>query len=151
MRLYAGLLLCGIGVAFAPVSDPALGHPASRAYSISPIAPVPIPVAIAVDACLCAYAILVALGVVSWWSFLIPLILAVAILTVYGRRAAKALGIRSRDETPRRWLVALATTGGLVGTAAAHTNQYVGLILTAYFVFLQIAERIIWTRYLASK
>lgn len=131
--------------------DPALGHPASRAHFGGPFAPVPIPVAIAVDTCLCAYAILVALAAVSWWSFVVPLILAAAVLAVYGSRAAKFLGIRSRDETPRRWLTALAVSSGVVGGLAAHTDRYVGVIMTAYFVFLQIAERIIWTRFLASK
>ena len=97
------------------------------------------------------YAILVALTAVSWWSFVVPLILAAAILAVYGSRAAESLGIRSRDETPRRWLIALGVTGGLVGALAAHTDRYIGLIMTAYFVLLQIAERIIWTRFLASK
>jgi uncharacterized membrane protein HdeD (DUF308 family) len=91
-----------------------------------------------------------ALADAPWWSFVLPLILGAAILIVYGRKAATALGIRSRDETPRGWLMALAVPSGLAGVLAAHTGRYAGLVIMAYLAFAHIAERIVWARFRAS-
>ena len=132
------------------MGDPALGHPASRARPWRPSAPAPISVTIAVDACLFALAGLMALTDAPWWSFLAPLALGGAVLVVYARRVAAALGIRSRDETPRGWLTALVVPSGLVGVLAAHAGRYAGLVIVAYLVFAHIAERIIWARFRAS-
>lgn len=133
------------------VIDPALGHPASRAHPWAPVAPVPIPVAVTVDTCLFAGAVLVALIAAPWWSCALLLVPAVVVLTIYGRRAARALGILSRDETPRAWLIALAIPSGVIGVLAVHTDRYATLVLAAYLVCLQIAERIVWARFLASR
>lgn len=91
-----------------------------------------------------------ALADVPGWSFLAPLVLGAAVLVVYARRAATALGIRSRDETPRGWLTALAIPSGLAGVLAAHAGRYAGLVIVAFLVLVQIAERIIWARFRAS-
>jgi uncharacterized membrane protein HdeD (DUF308 family) len=132
------------------VRDPALGHPASRVRLRRPSAPAPISVTIAVDACLFVFAGLLALTNAPWWNFAVPLVAGAVILVVYGRRAATALGIRSRDETPRAWLTALAVPGGLVGVLAAHADQYAGLVIMAYIAFAHIAERIVWARFRVS-
>jgi uncharacterized membrane protein HdeD (DUF308 family) len=101
-------------------------------------------VTIAVDACLFACAGLMALADAPWWSFVLPLVLGAAILIVYGWRAATALGIRSRDETPRGWLIAWAVPGGLAGALA---GRYAGLVIVAYLACAHIGERIIWSRF----
>jgi uncharacterized membrane protein HdeD (DUF308 family) len=132
------------------VEDPALGHPASRVRPLRPSVPPPISVTIAVDACLFACAGLMALADAPWWSFVLPLVLGAAILIVYGWRAATALGIRSRDETPRGWLIALAVPGGLAGALAAHAGRYAGLVIVAYLACAHIGERIIWSRFRAA-
>jgi hypothetical protein len=93
---------------------------------------------------------LMALTDAPWWSFLAPLALGGAVLVVYARRAATALGIRSRDETPRGWLTALAIPSGLAGVLAAHAGRYAGLVIVAFLIFVHIAERIIWARFRAS-
>jgi hypothetical protein len=93
---------------------------------------------------------LMALADAPWWSFVPPLILGGAILIVYGRRAATALGIRSRDETPRGWLTALAVPSGLAGVLAAHAGRYEGLVIVAYIACAHIGERIVWSRFRAS-
>jgi uncharacterized membrane protein HdeD (DUF308 family) len=86
------------------------------------------------------------------WSFLVPLALGVLILIVYGRRAAAALGIRSRDETPHGWLMALAILlGGLAGHLAAQTGRYGGLIIVVSIALAQIVERIVWARFRAER
>jgi hypothetical protein len=132
------------------VGDPALGHPASRVRLWQPSAPAPISVTIAVDACLFAFAGLMALIDAPYWSFLALLVLGAAVLVVYARRAATALGIRSRDETPHGWLTALVVPGGLVGVLATHAGRYAGLVIVAFLVLVQIAERLIWARFRAS-
>lgn len=132
------------------MEDPALGHPAARVRPWRPSAPAPISVTIAVDACLFACAGLMALADAPWWSFVLPLVLGAAILIVYGWRAATALGIRSRDETPRGWLIALAVPGGLAGALAAHAGRYAGLVIVAYLACAHIGERIIWSRFRAA-
>jgi uncharacterized membrane protein HdeD (DUF308 family) len=132
------------------VEDPALGHPASSVRPLRPSAPPPLSVTIAVDACLFACAGLMALADAPWWSFVLPLVLGAAILIVYGWRAARALGIRSRDETPRGWLIALAVPGGLAGALAAHAGRYAGLVIVAYLACAHIGERIIWSRFRAT-
>ena len=133
------------------MADPALGHPASRAHPGQPVAPVPISIAITVDACLCAFAGVIALTDAPWWIFAVALLPWIATITVYGRRAARKLGIRSNNETPRAWLIALGLPGGLAGVLATHTGRYAGLMITAVIVCAQIAERIIWARFRASK
>jgi hypothetical protein len=95
-----------------------------------------------VDGC-----VLVAVGVLTLvdgplWSFLVPLALGAPILVRYGRRAALAMGIRSREETPRGWLLALAIPSGLVCALAVHTGRYCGLVLMTYIVLAQAGERI---------
>lgn len=132
------------------MKDPAFGHPASRVHPWPPSAPAPISVTFAVDACLFACGGLMALADAPWWSFVLPLVPGAAILIVYGRRAATALGIRSRDETPRGWLTALAIPGGLAGVLAAHAGRYAGLVIVAYLACAHIGERIIWSRFRAS-
>jgi uncharacterized membrane protein HdeD (DUF308 family) len=107
-------------------------------------------VTIAVDAFLLAFAGLMVLTDAPQWSFMAPLVVAAVILVVYGRRAATALGIRSRDETPRAWLTALAVPSGLAGVLAAHADQYAGLVIVVYIAFAHIAERIVWARFRVS-
>jgi hypothetical protein len=107
-------------------------------------------VTIAVDACLFACAGLMALVDASWWNFLLPLALGAAILIVYGRKAATALGIRSREEMPRAWLTALAVSSGIAGGIAAQAGRYGGLVIVAYLACTQIGERIVWARFRAS-
>lgn len=131
--------------------DPALGHPASRVRPWRPSAPAPLLAMIAVDVCLFAFAALMALTDAPWWSFLVPLVIGAAVLVVYGWRAAAVLGIRSRDETPRGWLMALAVPGGAVGVLAAHAGRYAGLVIVAYLVLAQGAERVVWARFHASR
>jgi hypothetical protein len=133
-----------------PVGDPALGHPASRARLSRPSAPAPLAVTIAVDGCLLACAVLMALADARWWIFLMPLGVGAVILAVYGRKAATALGIRSREETPRGWLTAMGAAGGLAGVLAAHTGRYAGLVIVAYLTCGHIVERMAWTRFRAS-
>jgi len=72
-------------------------------------------------------------------------------MNVYGRKAADALGIRSHDETPRRWLTALAIPGGFAGVLAAHAGSDAGLVVMPYLACAQIGERIVWARLRASK
>jgi hypothetical protein len=105
---------------------------------------------ITVDACLFACAVLMALAETPWWSFVLPLVLGAAILIVYGWRAATALGIRSRNETPAGWLMALAVPGGLAGALAAHAGRYAGLVIVAYLACAHFGERIIWSRFRAT-
>jgi uncharacterized membrane protein HdeD (DUF308 family) len=107
-------------------------------------------VTIAIDACLFACAGLMALADAPWWSFVLPLVPGAAILIVYGRRAATALGIRSRDETPAGWLIALAVLGGLAGALAAHAGRYAGFVIVAYLACAHIGERIVWRRFRAT-
>jgi hypothetical protein len=64
------------------------------------VAPAPLPITIAVDGCLFVCAVMMAFADARWWIFLMSLGVGGVIITVYGRRAAAALGIRSRDETP---------------------------------------------------
>jgi hypothetical protein len=95
--------------------------------------------------------VLALLDAPGWWSFLVPVFLGVPVLTVYGRRAAEALGVKSRNEMPWGELVGLVLPAGLVGVLAAGAGRYGGLIFVTYFVFMQIGERIIWARFLASR
>lgn len=132
------------------MGDPALGHPASRVRLTGPSAPAPISVTVAVDACLFAIVGLIALTGASSWSFVPPLILGVVVLVIYSRRAATALGIRSRDETPRGWLTVLAVPGGVAGVLAGNAGRYAGLVIMAYLACVQIGERIVWARFRAS-
>ena len=105
---------------------------------------------ITVDACLFACAGIMTLANAPWWIFALPFILGAAILIVYGRRAATALGIHSREETPRGWLTALAVPGGLAGALAAQVGRYAGLAIVAYLVCAHIGERIVWSRFRAT-
>jgi hypothetical protein len=127
-----------------------VGHPASCVRPWQPSAPPPISVTIAVDACLFACAGLMALAAAPWWSFVLPLVPGAAILIVYGWKAATALGIRSGDETPPGWLIALAVPSGLAGALAAHAGRYAGLVLVAYLACAHIGERIVWSRFRAT-
>jgi hypothetical protein len=85
------------------------------------------------------------------WSFVVPALLGVPIFYVYGRRAAKALGIKSRSETPTGAIIVLVLPAGAVGILAADAGRYGSLIFVTYFVIVQVGERIIWARFLASK
>ena len=131
--------------------DPALGHPASRVRQWPPSAPAPVSVTIILDLCLAAFALLVVLAALPRWILVVPLVGWAVAITVYGRRAAKALGIRSRDETPRGWLTALALPGGLVGVLAANSGRSAGFVLMAYVLAAQAGERIVWRRFLSSR
>jgi hypothetical protein len=111
------------------MTDPALGHPASRVRPGRPSAPAPIVVTVIVDACLFVCAGVLALIDAGFLSFLVPLFLAAPIFYVYGRRAARELGIKSRDETPYGSLMALVLPCGVVGVLAAHAGRYAGLVL----------------------
>jgi uncharacterized membrane protein HdeD (DUF308 family) len=94
----------------------------------------------------------IAVGVLAlvnapWWSFVVPLVLGAPILVRYGRREAAAMGIRSREETPRGWLLALVIPSGLAGVLASHTGRYGGLVLMTYIALAQAGERIAWSRF----
>jgi hypothetical protein len=114
-------------------------------------APPPVPVAIAVDSCLFVSAGLLALVDAPVWSCLVPLALVAPVLIVYGYRAAEALGIRSRDQTPQGWLTGLWTLGGLASVLVAHTGRYAGLVVAIEVALLHVGERITWARFRASQ
>lgn len=97
------------------VGDQARGHRFSLALRWRPSAPPSIRVTLAVDAALAVVAILDAAGEVPWWIFVAVMLLEAAVLVVYSRRAAVALAICSREETPRAWLNPLALPSGVVG------------------------------------
>jgi hypothetical protein len=126
-----------------------LGHPASRLKG-RPSAPAPLGVTLAVDGCMFMAVGVLALVNAPWWSVLVPLALGTPILVRYGRRAAVAMGIRCREETPRGWLLALTLPGGLVGVLATHTGRYGGLLIMTYIVLGQAGERIVWSRFRGS-
>jgi hypothetical protein len=128
-----------------PLSRPLSGL---RRWRVS--APPPLLVTIAVDCCLFVSAGLLALIDAPAWSYLVPLAMVLPVLIVYGRKAAEALGIRSRDETPRgRLITGLGMLGGLVGVLAAHEGRYAGLVVATYIALAHIGERITWARFRA--
>ena len=86
-----------------------------------------------------------------WWGFIAVLGLGGPILIVYGHKAAAELGVRSRDETPRGWLLALAMTAGLASVLAAHTGRYASLIVITYIVLAHTGERVAWARFRATR
>ncbi len=133
------------------MSDPARGHPASwlRGWRVS--APPPLSITIPADVCLFVCAGVLALVDAPWWGFLVPLALAAPVFVVYGRKAAEALGISSRDQTPRGWLMMLAMLSGLAGVLAANAGRYAGLVLIAYIALAHVGERIAWARFRASR
>jgi hypothetical protein len=102
---------------------------------------------LAVDGCMLVAVGIEALADGPIWSFLLAFALGSSVLVHYGRRAAVAKGIRSRDETPHDWILALAIPGGIAGVLAAHTGRYGGFILMAYMVVAQVGERIAWVRF----
>jgi hypothetical protein len=63
---------------------------------------------------------------------------------VYGRMAAKELGIRSRNETPQAWLTTLALPGSVVGVLAAHLGRYGQFVAIAYLAFCHVEEWLAW-------
>lgn len=128
------------------MSDPALGHPASQPRGW-PSAPAPIPVLVAVDAWLLVTATALALTNGAWVWYLAPLTVAVIAMGISGRLAAKNLGIRALDETPRGSLVLLGTIGGLLGFTAEQTGRYAGFAFTLLFVLTQVGERVAWARF----
>ena len=150
-RKQLALAISGAVAYACSVGDPALGHPASRVRQWPPSAPAPVSVTIILDLCLAAFALLVVLAALPRWILVVPLVGWAVAITVYGRRAAKALGIRSRDETPRGWLTALALPGGLVGVLAANSGRSAGFVLMAYVLAAQAGERIVWRRFLSSR
>jgi hypothetical protein len=85
-----------------------------------------------------------------WWSYLAPLALVAPVFIVNGRKAADALGIHSRDQTPQGWLTALAMLCGVVGVFAAHAGRYAGLIVAAAIALAHVGERLAWARFDAS-
>jgi len=115
------------------------------------MAPVPLVVAVGVSACLLLLGALLAAAPATWWAFLTGLIVAVSVMIVFGNKAAVARGLRSRDETPRGWLTAMAVSGGVLGVAANHVGRYAGLLLAGYLVVTLVGERIVWRRFDASR
>jgi uncharacterized membrane protein HdeD (DUF308 family) len=132
------------------VTDRALGHPASRLKG-RPSAPPPLWVAIAVDGCMFMAVGILMLVNGPWWSFLVPLAFGAPVLIGYGRKAAVSIGIRSRDETPHGWPLALVIPSGLVGVLAAHAGRYGGLVVVSYLVLAHIGERIVWARFRSAR
>jgi hypothetical protein len=101
---------------------------------------------------LLGFAVLEATGDVSWWIFVVVLLLGGAVLAVYSRRAAAVLGIRSREETPRAWLNALALPSGVVGVLAFHAGRHAGgFVILGYLLFAEVAERVVWSRFRATQ
>jgi hypothetical protein len=134
------------------MTDPALGHPASRVRSGRASAPAPIAVTIMTDVCLFVCAgVLALIDAPAWWSSLVLLFLGIPILVVYGRRAAEAQGIKSRDEMPYGSLMALGIPGGVIGVLTIDVGRYAGLLLMTYLVMVHIGERIIWARFRAAR
>jgi hypothetical protein len=86
-----------------------------------------------------------------WGSYLAPLALAAPVFIVYGRKAAEALGIQSRDQMPQGWLTALAMLCGVAGVLAAHAGRYAGLVVAADIAFFHIGERVAWARFRTSR
>jgi hypothetical protein len=96
--------------------------------------------------------LLVAGGVLAlvdgpWWSYLVPLALVAPVFIVYGRKAAAALGIHARDQTPQGSLTALGMLGGIAGVFAGHTGRYAALVVAIVVAFLHIGERLVWARF----
>lgn len=131
------------------MSTPVLGHPASRLKG-RPTAPPPLWVTLVVDGSMFIASGVLALVDAPWWNFIVPLVLATLVLIGYGRREATARGIRSREETPNGWLLALAVPSGLAGVLAAHTGRYGGLVVMTYLAFAHAGERIVWARFAPS-
>lgn len=131
------------------MSNSGLGHPASRVKG-RPSAPPSLLVTVTVDGCMFITVGLLAFIDAPWWSFLVPPAIGAPVLVVYGRRAAAAMGIRYRDETPHGWLLALAIPGGLAGVLAAHAGRYGGFVVMAYIILAHTGERIAWARFRAN-
>lgn len=127
------------------MSHPTLGRLASRVKQ--PSAPPPLQVLLFVDGCMFLAVGVAALLEAPWWSVLIPLGIGTLVLVRHGRRAALAIGIRSHDQTPHGWLVALAMPGGLAGVLAIHAGRYGGLIIITYIALAQVGERVAWARF----
>jgi hypothetical protein len=102
---------------------------------------------VAVDAWLLVTAGALVLVDAAWWWYLAPLAVGVIAMWVSGRAAAKALGIRTVDETPRGFLMALGLLGGLFGVTAEHAGRYAGFAFAFLFVLIQIGERVAWARF----
>jgi hypothetical protein len=133
------------------MSDPAYGHPASRLPRWRASAPPPLSITIAADVCLLVSVGALALVDAPSWSCLVAIVLAAPVFVVYGHRAAKALGISSRDQTPRGWLMIPIALSGPVGVLAANAGRYAGLIFVAYIALSQVGERIAWARWRMSR
>jgi hypothetical protein len=110
-------------------------------------APAPVALTITVDVCLFICAGALALIDAGSWSFLVPALLGAPIFYVYGRRAAKALGIKSRDETPHRALIVLVLPAGAAGILASDAGRYGSLLFMTYIAVMQVGERVIWARF----
>lgn len=128
------------------MNDSAPGHPASRLKG-RPSAPPSLWVTLAVDGCMLLVVGALALVDGPWWSFFVPLVPGALVLMRYGQRAAAAMGIRSRDETPHGWLLTFATAGGPAGILAVHAGRYGGFVILTYIALAQIGERIVWARF----